>query len=114
MARARPYRCPGCDREAYVHVRRTTLHTYGNGGLVYSITCRRDDDPAFVNGGRLPNNCLGEWFGIRPFKTETSAVSEWNNAIVDMAAAALGITRQDALALKEGRARVLPLSLHAE
>lgn len=35
--RARPYRCPGCDREAHVYVKRTTLHAFGNNGLVYSI-----------------------------------------------------------------------------
>ena len=30
----RPYRCPGCDQEAYVFVTRTTLHSFGKNGLV--------------------------------------------------------------------------------
>lgn len=102
--RPRPYRCPGCDREAYVYVTRTTLHAFGRNGLVYNISCRRHDDPAFSNGGRMPNQCLGEWFAVRPFETETNAISGWNDAIIEMAAAALGISRKDALALKEGRA----------
>lgn len=101
-----PYRCPGCDREAYVYVTRTTLHRFGNSGLVYSISCRREGDLAFTQGGRLPNSCLGEFFAFRPFESETSAISEWNNAIIDMAAAALGISRSDALALKERRATI--------
>lgn len=99
----RPYRCPGCDREASVFVTRTTMHRYGKGGLVYSISCRRHDDQPFTKGGRLPNECLGEWFSIRPFQTETAAISEWNNCIIDMAASALGIPRQVALAVKEKR-----------
>jgi len=101
----RPYRCPGCDREAFVFVTRTTLHSFGQGGLVYSISCRRHDDESFLSGnGRLPNSCLGEWFAVRPFTTETNAISEWNTCIIEMAAAALGITAKQALALKEGRA----------
>ncbi len=104
MAKTRPYRCPGCDREAHVYVTRTTMHTFGNGGLVYSISCRRHDDLAFSSGGRLPNSCLGEWFAIRPFETETSAVSAWNDAIIDMAASALEITSRQARAIKERRA----------
>lgn len=100
----RPYRCPGCDREAYVHVNRITLHSFGQGGLVYSISCRRHDDQTFMSGGRLPNSCLGEWFAVRPFTTETNAISDWNTCIIEMAAAALGITSTQALALKEGRA----------
>lgn len=103
MRRAQPYRCPGCDREAYVFVTRTTLHRFGNNGLVYSISCRRRDDAGFMSGGRLPNSCLGEWFSIRPFQTETSAISEWNNSIIEMAASALGITPKQALDIKEGR-----------
>lgn len=92
----RPYRCPGCDREAHVYVTRTTLHSFGNNGLVYSISCQRTE-------GELPNQCLGQWFSIRPFQTETSAISDWNDAIIDMAAAALGITRRQALDVKERR-----------
>ena len=103
VVRERPYRCPGCDREAYVHIRKTTLHRFGQNGLVYSISCRRDGDASFSAGGALPNSCLGAWFSIRPFETETSAVSEWNDSIIEMAASALGITRQDALAIKEKR-----------
>lgn len=102
--KARPYRCPGCDREAYVYVKQTTLHRYGKGGLVYTISCHRHDDPSFMAGGRFPNSCLGEWFSVRPFTTETSAISAWNDAIIEMAAAALGITPRDARALKEQRA----------
>jgi hypothetical protein len=63
---------------------------------VYSISCQRSED-------ELPNQCLGQWFSIRPFQSETSAISDWNNAIIDMAAAALGITRRQALGIKEGR-----------
>ncbi|MFB9952095.1 hypothetical protein ACFFP0_24870 [Rhizobium puerariae] len=100
----RPYRCPGCDREAFVHVQRTTLHSFGKGGLVYSISCRRHDDESILKGGRLPNSCLGEWFSVRPFTTETNAISDWNNCIIEMAASALGITVKQALAIKEGRA----------
>lgn len=99
----RPYRCPGCDREAFVYVQRTTLHSFGNNGLVYSISCRQNDETAVI-----PNSCLGEWFAYRSFTTETSAVSEWNTAIIEMAAAALGISRTDALALKEGRRSLTP------
>lgn len=102
----RPYRCPGCDREAFIFVTRTTLHSFGNNGLVYSISCRRHDDESFMNGGRLPNSCLGEWFSVRPFQSDTSAVSEWNTCILEMAASALGISRKEALALKEQRATV--------
>lgn len=61
-----------------------------------SISCQRSED-------ELPNQCLGQWFSIRPFQSETSAISDWNDAIIEMAAAALGITRQRALAIKEGR-----------
>lgn len=97
---ARPYRCPGCDREANVYVRRTTLHSFGNNGLVYSISCVRDD----TKRRAFPNSCLGEWFSVRPFTTETNAISAWNDAIIEMASAALGITTKQALAIKEGRA----------
>lgn len=99
-----PYRCPGCDGEAFVYIQRTTLHRFGRNGLVYSISCRKEGDPSPMSRGRMPNDCLGEWFGFRSFETETNAVSEWNTAIIDMAASALGISRKDALALKEGRA----------
>lgn len=98
----RPYRCPGCDQEAYVFVTRTTLHSFGKNGLVYSIACSERGGPK-VDAGGLPNSCLGSWFSVRPFETETSAISEWNNSIIEMAAAALGITVKQALALKEGR-----------
>ncbi len=54
LAIPKAYRCPGCDREAYVHIRRTTLHRFGNNGLVYSISCRRDDDAPMMKGGRVP------------------------------------------------------------
>lgn len=106
MINARPYRCPGCDREANVYVQRTTLHSFGNNGLVYSISCQRHEDGGFIGGGRLPNSCLGEWFAVRPFQTETSAISTWNDAIIEMAAAALGISRRRALAIKERREEI--------
>jgi len=99
----RPYRCPGCDREAYVFVTRTTMHSFGTNGLVYSISCSETGKPRSDEGG-MPNSCLGSWFSVRPFETETSAISDWNNSIIDMAAAALGITPKQALAIKEGRA----------
>jgi hypothetical protein len=56
-----------------------------------------------LRGGQYPNSCLGAWFSIRPFTTETTAISTWNDAIIDMAASALGITRSRALAIKEKR-----------
>lgn len=101
---SKAYRCPGCDREAHVYIMRTTLHRFGNNGLVYRISCRRPDDPPLMSRGRSPNDCLGEWFNLRPFESETSAVSTWNDSIIEMAAAALGISPRDARALKEGRA----------
>lgn len=97
---ARPYRCPGCDREAKVFITRTTLHRFGNNGLSYSISCSDDGKPD------NRNECLGIWFSWRPFESEINAVSAWNDAIIDMASSALGITRKDALAIKEKRARI--------
>lgn len=67
-------------------------------------------------GGPPPNPILSpmatakfwaRWFGLRTFPTETAAISEWNNAVIDMAAAALGITRREAVCLKDGRAVVV-------
>lgn len=98
VLRAGPYRCPGCDKEAFISVRR---HTMPPLYLSYSISCERDKDT-------FPNQCLGQWFGIRHFDTETSAVSEWNNAIIEMAASALGITTKEALGIKESRLRLTP------
>lgn len=92
------YRCPGCDREPKIEYTRTTLHSFGNNGLVCSISC--GDKTGFAN------ECLGQWFRVRPFQNSQSAIAEWNNAIINMAAAALGISRRDALALKERRAKV--------
>jgi len=109
--KTRPYRCPGCDREAYVYVNRTTLHSYGNNGLVYTISCHDSNDNS---DHRLANPCLGEWFQHRPFQTETNAISEWNTAIIEMAAAALGITPKQARALKEGRATIQMEQSHDE
>jgi hypothetical protein len=102
----RPYRCPGCDREAHIYVRRTTLHKFGNNGLTYSISCRRSDDEPMNRGGEFVHGCIGSWFGLRPFVSEISAVSEWNDCIIEMAAAALEITPKQARAIKEKRAKV--------
>ena len=98
---AHGYNCPGCDREPVIEFTRTTMHSFGNNGLVCSISCGEKQ------GGALGTNaCLGQWFRVRPFPNSQTAVAEWNNAIINMAAAALGISRRDALALKEKRARV--------
>jgi hypothetical protein len=59
-----------------------------------------------MDGWAGHNACLGQWFKLRPFPDAQTAVSQWNNAIIDMAAAALGISRRDALAIKEKRASV--------
>lgn len=96
------YNCPGCDREPVIEYTRTTLHSFGNNGLVCSISCGSNDQ-----GYLGVNACLGQWFRLRPFQNSNSAVAEWNNAILDMAAAALGISRRDALMLKERRAQVV-------
>lgn len=98
----RGYNCPGCDREPVISYMRTTLHRFGNNGLVCNISCGERD-----GGLGSMNECLGQWFKLRPFVDSQTAVAEWNNAIIDMAAAALGISRRDALALKERRARVV-------
>lgn len=98
---AHAYNCPGCDREPVVEYTRTTLHAFGNNGLVCSISCGERQ-----GGLSATNSCLGQWFKLRPFQNSQQAVAEWNNAIIDMAAAALGISRRDALALKERRAKV--------
>lgn len=94
------YRCPGCDREAVIEIQRTTLHRFGNNGLVYNISCGEK-----VAGG-IANECLGQWFRLRGFTNSQSAIAEWNDSIIEMAASALGITRKQALALKERRGKV--------
>lgn len=87
----RPYRCPGCDSEAYVYIQRSS---HPIRPVAYSIGCDPD--------GRLsPNECLGQWFRVRTYDTETSAISSWNTAIIEMAASALGITTKQARAIKE-------------
>ena len=95
------YNCPGCDREPVIEYTRTTLHSFGSNGLVCSILCGER-----VGGLAGHNSCLGQWFKLRPFPNSQTAVAEWNNAIIDMAASALGISRRQALALKERRAKV--------
>lgn len=96
------YTCPGCDRAPVIEYTKTTLHRFGNNGLVCTISCGPAQD-----GALGVNACLGQWFRVRPFQNSHSAIAEWNNAILDMAAAALGITRREALSLKERRAHVV-------
>lgn len=102
---AHGYNCPGCGREPVIEYTRTTMHQFGNNGLVCSISCGEK-----VGGWAGHNSCLGQWFKLRPFQNSQTAVAEWNNAIIDMAASALGISRRDALALKERRAKIKPVS----